>query len=52
MGYIDIPPELFHASDSADLDRFGAPDAEFDVWCKLPAWTVEEAVALSLGRDP
>ena len=42
----------FMTAHAADLERFGPPDAEFDIWCKLDAWTVEEAVALSMGREP
>lgn len=26
--------------------------ADFGYWCKLPYWTLDEAVALILGRDP
>ena len=27
-------------------------EARFDYWLKIPVWTLDEAVALSLGKDP
>lgn len=32
--------------------RYRLPDDQLAAWCQRPAWTVEEAVALSLGLDP
>jgi hypothetical protein len=42
------------AAHMADRERFGPPAAELElqIWYQLPAWTVEEVVALSLGYDP
>lgn len=42
------------AAHMADREQFGPPAAEFElqIWYQLPAWTVEEVVALSLGYDP
>lgn len=33
---------------------FNQPNAkaDFDYWCKMPLWTIDEATALLLGKDP
>lgn len=37
-----------------NLQFFSGPsaDANFETWATYPAWTVEEAVALTFGKDP
>jgi hypothetical protein len=39
-------------ADRADMERFGPAYCELEIWCRYPAWTIEEATALSLGHDP
>jgi hypothetical protein len=48
----DFETQMAAAADGADRKRFGPPSAEFDLWCGYAAWTPEEAVALSIARDP
>lgn len=40
----DMVESLFHFNQADEID--------FSYWCKLPLWTIEEAVALSFGKNP
>jgi hypothetical protein len=42
---------LVRTAMDADTKRF-PPNAEFEVWCFLAAWKLEEVTALSMGIDP
>lgn len=47
--------ELKKKHNEDDLDRFfskRSAAADFDYWTKMAHWTLEEAVALSLGKSP
>jgi hypothetical protein len=45
--------DLLRAADDADAKRFPLiHPRELELWCSFPAWTVAQAAALSIMRDP
>ena len=47
--------KLLAAKQEEERKKFyNQPDAnaDFDYYCKCPYWTLDEAIALSLGKDP
>jgi len=44
---------FLEVANEQDVHRFGRfPDADFDLWSRMSAWSCDEAIALSLGKDP
>lgn len=39
-------------SQSDPIFEDAAADADFDFWCRMATWTIDEAVSLSLRKDP